>query len=230
MLVHAGDLSQGGTREEIQRSLNWLNDLPHPKKVIIAGNHKLLLNPEKGLPNEERRLLSWHDLIYLQDSSISLRFPGGRLLKVYGSPWTRKHGNWAFEYPKGVDQWTNTPDDIDVFFTHMPPYSHLDIDGFGDDSLLREVRRVPPRLHVLGHFHAGYGRDELHHDSFEMIYEAAIRGQAGFWSVLKMACSLLVWMHLTGRKQADDSTILINAAIVGGLRDTDIRAPLSVEI
>jgi Calcineurin-like phosphoesterase len=230
LLVHAGDLSQGGTRREIQSTLDWLRDLPHRHKVVIAGNHELLLDPEKGFPDSERSSLDWHDLIYLQDSSISLRFTGGRVLSIYGSPWTRKHGNWAFEYAPGVDKWTNTvPDDTDLLMTHMPPFAHLDLDGFGDKFLLRESRRVRPRLHVFGHFHAGYGKDELHYDSFDTIYEAVMMRQTGFWGVFKMGC-WLVWASLTGKNQSQDHTFLVNAATMGGPRDTDIRAPLTVRI
>jgi Calcineurin-like phosphoesterase len=230
LLIHAGDLSQGGTLQEIQRTLDWLKDLPHQKKVVIAGNHELLLDPVKGFTDSERALLNWHDVNYLQDSTISLRFDGGRVLNIYGSPWTRKHGNWAFEYAPGVDKWTNSvPDDTDLLITHMPPFAYLDIDGFGDESLLREVRRVRPKLHVFGHFHAGYGKNELQYDSFEAVYEAVMRRQAGLWGILKMTC-WLAWSSCIGRTQDRHHTVLINAAITGGPRDTEIRAPLTVQI
>jgi predicted phosphohydrolase len=182
LLIHAGDLSQGGTRQEIQRTLDWLRTQPHQFKVVIAGNHELLLDPQRGIPDTERNALSWHDLIYLKDSSRSLRFKRGRVLNLYGSPWTRKHGNWAFEYPRGVDKWTQAiPEGTDVLITHMPPFAHLDLDGLGDEKLLSEVKRVRPQLHVFGHIHAGYGRDELHYDSLEAIYEAVMRRKAGIW-------------------------------------------------
>lgn len=231
LLVHAGDLSQGGTRQEIQRTLDWLNDLPHQFKVVIAGNHELLLDPQKGFADEERTSLNWHDLIYLQDSGKSIRFKGGRVLDLYGSPWTRKHGNWAFEYLRGVDRWTKTvPESTDILLTHMPPFAHLDLDGLGDEHLLREVRRVRPRLHVFGHIHAGYGKDELHYDSFEAVYEAIMRRQAGLWGVLELLCWLL-WATLwRGKVERQSHTVLVNAATVGGLRDTDLRAPIVVHI
>jgi Calcineurin-like phosphoesterase len=230
LLVHAGDLSQGGARQEIQRTLDWLKDLPHAKKVVIAGNHDLLLDPERGGPAHEGTSLSWHDLIYLQDSSISLRFAGGRVLNLYGSPWTRKHGNWAFEFPRGVDEWTHTfPDETDVLITHMPPFSHLDMDGLGDEFLLREVRRIRPKLHIFGHFHGGYGKDKLYHDSFERVYEAVMRRHAGFWGVLKMGC-FLAWAWLGDKPQNRHHTVLVNAATVGGPRDVDVRKPITVQI
>ncbi len=231
LLVHAGDLSNGGTREEIQHTLDWLKTLPHQFKIVIAGNHELLLDPQKGFSDNERRSLNWHDLIYLQDSSKSLHFNGGRVLNVYGSPWTRKHGNWAFEYLGGVDKWTKTvPEETDLLITHMPPFAHLDIDGFGEEQLLREVQRVRPRLHVFGHLHAGYGQDELHYDSFEAIYEAVMRHQAGLWGVLKMVFCMIRAQVSRGKTQEHHHTVLVNAATVGGPRDKDIRAPITVRI
>ena len=44
LLLHAGDLSNWGTFTEIQAQLTWLSKQPHKYKVIIAGNHDLLLD------------------------------------------------------------------------------------------------------------------------------------------------------------------------------------------
>ena len=231
LLVHAGDLSQGGTYQEIQRTLDWLQDQPHQYKVVIAGNHDLVLDPQKGRPDVERTSLNWHNLIYLQDSSQSLCFKNGRILNLYGSPWTRKHGNWAFEYPRGVDRWTKTiPKATDILVTHMPPFGHLDLDGLGDEHLLSEVRRVRPILHVFGHIHAGRGKDVLQYDSVEAIYEDVMRPRAGSWGILKMGCCIVLAFMGGGRAQSHDRTVLVNAATVGGFRDTEVRTPITVRL
>src|SRR6188768_3083249 len=44
ILIHAGDLTQSGTLEELQASLNWINSCPHLYKIVIAGNHDLFLD------------------------------------------------------------------------------------------------------------------------------------------------------------------------------------------
>ena len=130
----------------------------------------------------------------------------------------------------GLDKWTHmVPDGTDILITHMPPFAYLDLDGKGDDFLSREVRRVRPELHVFGHFHGGYGKDELHYDSFETTYEAVMRHQAELWNVLKMGCWLL-WQRIRGRRQGQRYTLIVNAATVGGPRDTKISAPLTVHI
>ena len=39
VLVHAGDLTNRGTLNELVRAATVLRALPHKRKVIIAGNH-----------------------------------------------------------------------------------------------------------------------------------------------------------------------------------------------
>lgn len=51
MLAHAGDLSEACTRQQIQRTLDFkfFKDLPHYKKVVIAGDQELQLDSGKAL-------------------------------------------------------------------------------------------------------------------------------------------------------------------------------------
>jgi hypothetical protein len=37
ILLHAGDMTDDGTLEELETTLNWIRKLPHKKKIIIAG-------------------------------------------------------------------------------------------------------------------------------------------------------------------------------------------------
>ncbi|EGX96671.1 phosphoesterase [Cordyceps militaris CM01] len=43
LLLHAGNLTVGGSFAKLQAQLDWLNTLPHRQKVVIAGNHDVLL-------------------------------------------------------------------------------------------------------------------------------------------------------------------------------------------
>src|SRR6202034_778345 len=91
LLIHAGDLTQSGSLSEVQKTLDWLNTFSHAHKVVVAGNHDLFLDGTTTAAGRDgREALKWGSLIYLQNSSTSLTFPGGRRLTVYGSPWTRK--------------------------------------------------------------------------------------------------------------------------------------------
>jgi predicted phosphohydrolase len=40
ILLHAGDMTDDGTLEELETTLSWIRKLPHKKKVIIAGRFK----------------------------------------------------------------------------------------------------------------------------------------------------------------------------------------------
>lgn len=85
VLLHAGDLTDGGTYRELQAQLDWLNTLPHKHKVVIGGNHDGLLDtdfveahPEKEqgshdkVPGRTKADLEWGDVVYLQNSAATL--------------------------------------------------------------------------------------------------------------------------------------------------------------
>ena len=226
VLVHAGDLTQTGTFEELEETLEWLRLLPHAHKIVIAGNHDFVLQ------SKDKDRLTWGDIIYLQDKDTKIDFQNGRSINFYGNPWTRKHGNWAFQYQPHEDTWTNySPQEVDVFVTHMPPKYHLDLDGYGENLLLNELWRIRPRLHVFGHIHGGYGQDVLTYDDFEASYEKIRRGSSGWGALLKMWYRYVVYFcSSTAVKDSIPRTILVNAAHVGGLRDNLRREAIVVYI
>jgi len=39
LLVHAGDLTRHGSLNDVQEFNDFLGTLPHPHKIVIAGNH-----------------------------------------------------------------------------------------------------------------------------------------------------------------------------------------------
>lgn len=46
VLLHAGDITDKGTFEELQAQLDWLKSLPHMHKIVIDGNHDRLIDAE----------------------------------------------------------------------------------------------------------------------------------------------------------------------------------------
>lgn len=146
--MHSGDFTMGGSEQEAVDFLDWLCDLQHPHKILIAGNHDdCLFGAEiSGLDR---------NVHYLCNSGVTI---GG--VRFYGVPMftadcltDRQERNYAA-----------IPEDTDVLVTHCPPYGILDFDdgiNYGDGTLLARVAAVNPRLHLFGHIHAAYGQQTL---------------------------------------------------------------------
>ncbi|KAK8037764.1 Metallo-dependent phosphatase [Apiospora marii] len=259
LLVHAGDLTQSGTLAELQAAVAWLRAQPHRHKIVVAGNHDLLLDPacdydhpapklacddfdgkvlRRRQRDEERARIDWGDVQYLCDSSVWTTVNGRngpRRLKVYGSPRSPRNGNWAFQYPRGdggQEVWDHqVPDDVDILVTHGPPKAHLDLQGLGCEHLLREVWRVRSklRLHVFGHVHEGHGQEWVPFDELQRAYEQTVAAGGGVWNLCKVAWASAVSLfraELVGEARCQ----MVNAAMVGGLRDEVRRQPITVYI
>ena len=229
ILVHAGDLTQSGTLGELQASLNWINSCPHLYKIVIAGNHDLFL--DHTLPHADpaaNKTINWGDIIYLNSESTTIFCNNGRRLRIYGSPLTPRHGNWAFQYSRNQDVWhTSIPEDVDILVTHGPPKGHLDAGYLGCKHLLKEVWRTKPRLHIFGHVHDGYGMEWVQYDRLQKAYENTVMASGGLWNLVRVLFEFVV-AHVNPVKES--RTLFVNAAMVGGLRDEQRRVPITVHV
>ncbi|KAH6633551.1 Metallo-dependent phosphatase-like protein [Boeremia exigua] len=186
VLVHAGDLTNQGSYDELERSVAWLEKAPFEVKIVIAGNHEITLDEqfyeEKGSrwkwpawqsPRGCMKLLRESKTItYLENEStmVYLKEPNGphTCFKVFGSASTPGPGNWAFEYQKDAAKglWSAIPKDADIVVTHTPPRGHCDAatkdDRSGCPALLERLAIVKPLLHVCGHIHEARGIERIH--------------------------------------------------------------------
>lgn len=161
ILIHAGDATGRGTIDEIVNFNRWFAALPHRHKIFVAGNHDWLFETS----NRYARSLLDASIHYLQDSSVEIEG-----LRFYGSPWQPRFFDWAFNLMRGAElaeKWKLIPDDTDVLITHGPPNGILDavprqyfIENTGCEELRKKVEIFRPKLHVFGHIHCGYGREE----------------------------------------------------------------------
>lgn len=242
LLLHAGDLTDGGTFEELRAQLAWLGGLPHRHKVVVAGNHDRLLDPAyvRQFPDRicegegaARGDLDWGDVVYLNNSSAQLEFGNGRRLAVYGSPWTPLCGTFAFQYSEVRAVWPDTvPPGTDILLTHGPPRGHLD-QGKGCPQLLKEIWRARPKLVVFGHIHAGHGVEHVEYDGILRAYDGVMAGDKGLLAVFLMTCQWIgerLWSALFRRKEkrgTPHGTTLVNAAVVAG-RKNHIEQPATI--
>ena len=154
VFVHAGDMCQGGSLEELERAVRFIRALPHRTKVIIAGNHDFAFAEH---PDEARAMVS--DFVYLQDEGRTIDG-----VSFWGSPWQPEFNDWAFNLPRGkalAEKWALIPDRVDVLVTHGPPHGIGDrgpVAGrLGCEDLLERVRVAKPLVHFFGHIHQDGG-------------------------------------------------------------------------
>ncbi|KAL8992783.1 MAG: hypothetical protein Q9169_006842 [Polycauliona sp. 2 TL-2023] len=254
ILLHAGDLTGRGSFDQLQAQLDWLSKQKHRYKIVIAGNHDLLLDdgftkpgsfPRE--PGRERKDLKWGSLIYLQNESTTLTFPNGRQLKVDGSPLTSQYGNWAFQFPRDRDVFSNTiPPDTDIMLTHGPPRYHMDhVEPAGHQGcphLAMEIWRCHNalKLVVFGHIHEGYGKEELSYDRIQRLRDEIRLGTWGILALVELLLRLLVERlgrlssssRSTGPGAADGGVTMVNAAISPRPWEKDpiSKFPIIVEI
>ncbi|KAE9402854.1 Metallo-dependent phosphatase [Gymnopus androsaceus JB14] len=180
VLLHSGDLTDSGTLEEFEKTMDWICQLPHKIKIIIAGNHDLPLHADWYELNHLRCSIAEQDhsrildvlkgkkaqdanVVYLQDEFHSFQVKeGGRTWSVYGSPWSPEFCNWAFNYtaaegPPLISRFLIS----DILLTHGPPRNIFDRttrrDFPGCRALSDALPRLRPRLHVFGHIHEAHG-------------------------------------------------------------------------
>ena len=68
MIIHSGDISMRGTKNQVLDFLTWYSSLPYRYKIFIAGNHDFIFEDDaefikKNLPD---------NVIYLENSGICI--------------------------------------------------------------------------------------------------------------------------------------------------------------
>ncbi|KAL3493049.1 Metallo-dependent phosphatase-like protein [Aspergillus germanicus] len=195
VLIHAGDLTNQGSKSELQRTMNWIAAADYEVKIVICGNHDITLDKAFYAENKD----SFHNkhpedhqecmdvvtsaspsIVFLKHQSALVRLNKANgpntVFKVFGSPYSQCDGNWAFLYESGEAEklWRSIPLDTDIVVTHMPPHGHCDkISGepMGCRALHRNLNRVRPLLAVCGHIHESRGFERVRWQSEPLLSE-----------------------------------------------------------
>lgn len=175
VLIHCGDITEKGTKQEVFNELAVFNRFNHKHKLIIAGNHDHWFEDE---PEAEREIADrFKNITYLEDSSTIIN-SNDKSYKVYGSPWTPNYCNWSFMPERNSvalkSLWSQIPDDTDILVTHGPPYGILDNPDnsiYGDINvgceLLKErLKDLSLKIHAFGHVHFSYGTETIDGTTF----------------------------------------------------------------
>ncbi|RYD83094.1 MAG: metallophosphoesterase [Sphingobacteriales bacterium] len=165
VLLHAGDISSGGRKNEIVDFIKWFEATDYKYKVFIAGNHDFYFEEET---KEEIESLIPSDIIYLNDSITIIDG-----IKIWGSPITPWFYDWAFNRHRGnaiKKHWDIIPADTDILITHGPSFGILDTtqDGknVGCEELMNAINIIQPKIHLCGHIHEAYGKRQHNQTTF----------------------------------------------------------------
>ncbi len=165
LLIHAGDVSNHGTKNQIEAFLKWFSEQDFNYKIFIAGNHDFLF--ENETPESIEALIP-DDVTYLNDSEITIEG-----IKIWGSPIQPEFMDWAFNRKRGAEiktHWDLIPNETDILITHGPPYGILDKNmrgmSCGCEELKKAVDRTQPKLHIFGHIHEGHGIEQIDNTTF----------------------------------------------------------------
>ena len=158
-LIHAGDCTSMGSKNEITQFLEWFSNTDFKHKIFIAGNHDFGFEQQTDIAQEYKDM----GVIYLFDNEVTIDG-----IKFYGRPWQPEFHNWAFNLSRGeelAEKWEQIPNDVDILITHGPAYGILDYAPIGGhvgcEELYRKIVEVKPKIHVCGHIHDGYGQKNM---------------------------------------------------------------------
>jgi len=165
VFLHAGDLCRGGSVDELKVALEWIAELPHATKIVVAGNHDMCLEDAATVA----RPLVTQVATYLEDEGAEI---GG--LRFWGSPWQPAYNGWGFNLARGeplVRKWAMIPEGLDVLVTHGPPEGIGDRSSMGAEragcrDLRARVAVARPLVHVFGHIHEDGGAWEVDGTTF----------------------------------------------------------------
>lgn len=165
ILIHAGDFSGTGTKNECINFLTWFSSQPHEHKIFIGGNHDFYL--EKMYFTERKSLIP-PNINFLQDSGITIKG-----FNFWGSAVNPGNEQWAFNRQRGREirrHWDKIPSKTDVLITHTPPYGVKDQlknkTHLGCEELKKRIDKLKLPLHIFGHIHEHYGKIKISPTTF----------------------------------------------------------------
>jgi Icc-related predicted phosphoesterase len=162
ILIVTGDLTAHDKLSEYKQFDLWLKRQSAKHKIVIAGNHDMLME-RSGYTIENGRYLC-NELLEIEGLKIwgspnSLWFPG---INPHCTAFTGNENDLEKLYKK-------IPEGIDILVTHTPPHLVLDeikaikftgrdaFENVGSESLLHHMERVVPKYHIFSHIHENGG-------------------------------------------------------------------------
>lgn len=166
LLLICGDIVPLNIQTDIRASKEWLlNDFalwcaeqPIDKILFIAGNHDFVMQDTEWMQHYFTK-----DCVatYIEDELFEYKD-----LKIWGTPWCKRFGRWAFmaDNEKLSEIYSQIPEDLDILMTHDAPKQnnlgliHEDFYKGTDASnsvLSKIIDLRKPKVALCGHIHSG---------------------------------------------------------------------------
>lgn len=145
--------------------LPWIANNEFEKVLLIPGNHDYIFEMKEQGYLMHLEQVSNNVLKILIDESYSLINDNGDTISIYGTPYCKLFGNWAFmkDNDKLKEIYLKIPENLDILFCHDAP----DINGqgqitqgtylgknAGNPVLAEAIFRVKPKRLFHGHIHS----------------------------------------------------------------------------
>ena len=150
----------------------WINSLPYrnvfSRVVMIAGNHDFVFEGiSKTRKQEWLSHIKDNRLVYLDNEEYDFEYlevDELKHIKLFGCPYCKIFGNWAFMRENLEKYYSAIPEDIDILVTHdAADINNLGLiqmgwykgENAGNTLLAEHVKRVKPKYYFCGHIHSG---------------------------------------------------------------------------
>lgn len=138
-------------KKQAEEFLSWYGAIEAEVKILVAGNHELLMD------DDIREVARRRGVYYLHDEAMDVCG-----FKVYGNGGYRaiREGFGQHGYFLNEGYWNSIPDDVEILITHTPIDDpafggHID---YGCPELRKRIDELwKLRLHLCGHIHEGRG-------------------------------------------------------------------------
>jgi len=155
VLVHCGDMFlKGGSESQLTKFLNFFSQQPHRVKIMVGGNHDLIL---ETLGKERiKEMCEACGVIYLENDAVEVEG-----FKIFGTPFSflSRTNNSAFQSPSANQVLSQIPNDIHILVSHQA------------------LKDVKCRLNLCGHIHARRGFQQRNRDGKVTINAAICDGR-----------------------------------------------------
>lgn len=159
--------------------VDYVNSLPFKnpwsKIVVVGGNHDFVFERLSEIDLTELSLKTGGRLVVLKNEHYNFEYltPEGEIktLKIFGTPYCRIIGNWAFTLDNQslAEKYSVCDEDVDIIISHDSPdlndlgtiHQAYYTKNVGNAPLAECVLRCKPQYVFCGHIHSGNHRLEL---------------------------------------------------------------------